>query len=775
MALTRIPPAELRWRLSPEALADDDNLAAIGSESLARLGEALTLTAYSKPSHCGGVFIRGAPGTGRRSLLKQAVAGVQPPPQPLRDCCFVHNFDSPDRPRLIQLPPGQGRQFRLEIQEISCFIRDQLEVALQSRPIRNRLQALNDRSDAEMRRITAPLEARLKPHGLILVREEVGQLVRLTVHVQQTGRVITQDDLANLVAKGQVSQKEFNQIREIIRESQQQLSEISKEVNQIWKRSQQLGNRLLRAETRRLLANLAQPLIEQFDQAEVNRHIDSMIGDVLEKRVGRPTAHLADPELLYGVNLVFAAAQDAGSLYVENHPTPRNLIGTIDPSWLESNRSIASFRGIRAGSLLAASGGFLVLDAETLLDQGESITLLRQTLASEQISITTAAEGGASIALRPDPIPLRARLVLIGTDAHWRELHRRHPGLMRLFDAPVDIPETIPRDLHGARRIAQQLKQECARLELPRPSREALAALVEHAARAGGVGRLSTRISELVGLAQRAALLDKEQAQHGISAAGVAAAIKQARFSAPARHTLNTAAASSFPARRPLQGQLHMSCIEHDGRLQHGRLVRVQTVVTTGQSSAFAFDGIAGASAEIRANLGLQIEVLLARVLHIDEPLRIHAVFRCSDAGGQAARIEASESLLFCAMAALLSELAEQPLRQNLAVSADLGLDTSLLAVPFVNERIEAVFQFAHEHRSEIDAGIIIPAVQRNALMLEPEVIQASTNDLFHIHTSGNLAQALELLGESSPGVWKNDRFSTGSLFQKARARLTGA
>ena len=270
MALSRIPPADLRWRVDPRSLVDDEASRTAHSETLDRLVSSLSQAVADNSPARGHIFVRGHAASDRGRLLASGLESIRPPKREHHDFCLVHNFVYPDRPRLLRLPAGSGRKLRAGLGEISRFIRDQLESALEARPIRNRLQALSDRSDAEMRRLTQPLEKKLKPHGLVLVREEVGQLVRLTVHVQQTGRVITQDDLANLVAKGQVSPEEFDQIRTVIRDSQPQIRKLTEAINRTWNHAHQLRGRLLRAETRRLLADLAQPVLRQF-QTRVSR------------------------------------------------------------------------------------------------------------------------------------------------------------------------------------------------------------------------------------------------------------------------------------------------------------------------------------------------------------------------------------------------------------------------------------------------------------------------------------------------------------------------
>jgi len=770
MALSRIPPADLRWRVDPRRLVDDEASRMAHSGTLDRLISSLSQAMADNAPARGHIFVRGHAASDRGLLLKSGLKAIRPPEREHHDYCLVHNFVYPDRPRLLRLPAGSGRKLRARLGEISRFIRDQLESALEARPIRNRLQALADRSDAEMRRLTGPLEKKLKPHGLVLVREEVGQLVRLTVHVQQTGRVITQDDLANLVAKGQVSPEEFEQIRAVIRDSQPTLRKVSEAINATWNHAHQLRGRLLRAETRRLLADLAQPVLRQFKDPGVKAHIEAIIGDVLEKRVDTPTDHLADPELLYSVNLVHTTVDDGLNVVHEHAPTPRNLGGTIDPSWLENRRSVASFLGVRGGSLLTANGGFLVIDAEDLLEHPRSISLLRNALTNGKIGIEPPPNNASTpaISLRPAPIPIDARVILCGTERHWQLLQQDYPEFVGLFAAPIDIPDSIPRDAAGIGWIASRLRDAAERVHSAPISDEAIAALVEQAARMGGRNRLSTRMGDLLTVLRMAAALAGSSDDDHVSAVHVHKAIDRMRPSRPVSSNPRFET-SGFPVRQHQLGQVHVCGLEPDGDRNYGQLIRIQASLAPAPNTRIALEGAIQAGPEI----SIRIESALAHSMRMDQAIGLHALISCgSTSSGKPPH--AGGALMLGSVLALVSRLSDIPLRQDLAVIGSLDSDCRLTPLEGINARVEDCFQIAQQNQHAGSTGVIIPAMQREELMLRPELIQAVQNDLFGVYAAGNLSQVLEMLTGASPGHWRDGKFTADSMFERARKRLTG-
>src|SRR6056297_1120971 len=753
MALSRIPPPDLRWRVDPRSLVENDASRSAHSRTLDQLARSLSQSMADNSPARGHVFVRGHAASDRNLLLESGLSQLDPPRRERFDFCLVHNFDYPDRPRLLRLPAGSGRKLRAGLGEVSRFIRDQLETALQARPIRNRLQALNDRSDAEMTRLIRPL-------------------VRLTVHVQQTGRVITQDDLANLVAKGQVSPEEFEQIRSVIRDSQLEIRKLTAAINETWNHARQLRARLLRAEARRLLADLAQPVLKQFEATGVKQHIEAILGDVIEKRIDKPTEHLADPEMLYGVNLVHSASDQKLVAVHEQVPTPRNLGGTIDPAWLENRRSVASYLGVRGGSLLAASGGFLIIDAEDLLNYPRSVSLLRNALANGAIHVEPPQETAASpaISLRPAPLPIDARLILCGTHAHWRRLQQEFPEFVGLFAAPIDIPDSIERDAVGAGWVAARLRDAASRMHSAPISEEAIAALVEQAARMGGRNRLSTRMGDLMTVLRMAAVMAGSEDANHVTAVHVHHAIDQMRPPRPVASNPRFEA-SGFPARQHQLGQVHVCGLEPDGDRNYGQIIKIQVSLAHATDMRIAFEGAADSPGP---EFSIRIESALAHSMRMEKSIGLHALISCGSTSTGTPPVPGA-TLILGSVLALVSRLSGIPLRQDLAVIGGLDSDCRLTPVAGINARIEDCFQVAHQNAASGGTGVIIPSIQRDELMLRPELVQAVRNDLFQVYAAGNLGQVLEMLTGSSPGSWRDGSFATDSMFDRARKRLAGS
>jgi len=759
MVTNRIPAGELRWRCPEKAISvDSDDLAPWETVERAlrqRLEHALAVQDW-RQAH---VFVRGPATRHRAELVGSALKQLSPSVRVGRDHCFVHNFDDPNRPRLIRLPAGEGRMLRSALAQIGRFIRDELEEALEARPIRNRLQAIADRVGAEMDRLAAPVEARLKPSGLVLVREQTGQTVRLTIHVQQTGRVISQDDFANLVAKGQVSREEFDEIRSLVRELQPDLRTLTIAINKSWKGALALRARVLKTESRRLIVNLAEPLLEPFEQKTIRHHLDAVINDVLETRVDRPVPPAADPERLYGANVIAQAGSGAPRAVHEPVPSRRNLAGSIEPAAPEA------FHGIRAGSLIAADRDFLVVDAEDLLARPRSVALLRNTLYHGSLVIQGGI-GSASpaLSLRPDPVPIRCRLLLVGTPSQWDRLIRRHPAFSELFADPVDIPDTLTRDGNSAAWLSQQIRHRAKAEKLLPPEPDALAALIEVAARRGGAGRLDADIERLMPLLRRAAAMAGEESAEFVNAEQIQRAAARVRSTG-----LEPPSPFRFPARQEQPGRVHGCLVACHGSHCNAALVQCQATIAPATSFELGIqvDGAPDEAASRRA-AGV-IEAILARTLRPAGPIGLHALIDVTGAPPDYAACD-RDALLLLVASALLSELARAPVRQHVAILGSLRADGRIGPVERLNESIETAWNSSMTERG--DPVFMIPAIQRGELMLDPELVQAAENDLVSVVCAGNLDQVIEALTGASTGAWRDGQIPEQSLYGRARARL---
>jgi ATP-dependent Lon protease len=378
-----IAPEQLRWTPGDDSVKEKSTRKApqsIGVVGQSDARQALKLALTSQSWHHN-AYLRGSEASGRRALVHSLLDELKPAPRRSLDFCYVHNFAHPDRPRLIVLPGGQGRHFQQAMTRISLFVRDRLPEILKNDPIRSRREARKEAAEREIRHKIKPVEARLAEDGLALMRTQSGPTSRVSIYPQVMGKTVSPEEYRNLVTQGQAREEDRLKALKKAEHWQPEVNRFAHEINQIWQQAIQHIDQINATETARILGEMTTEVAKRFRADGLDIFLREIIDDIVEKRVRRDTSHLADPTLLYGVNVLTARAdrKKAPTVYA-NQPSVANLFGTIDPAWLSGNRAVSSFRGIRTGSLLEADGGFLILDAADLISEPGCWRMLMRTL-----------------------------------------------------------------------------------------------------------------------------------------------------------------------------------------------------------------------------------------------------------------------------------------------------------------------------------------------------------------------------------------------------------
>ncbi|MGY6587320.1 MAG: AAA family ATPase [Wenzhouxiangella sp.] len=770
MATGKLPADELRWRADEQSLKNAaprriQGRTLVVGQPRARIALRTALTLPGQRAH---VFVRGPAGSGRRSLVRSVLEELKPGPVRSLDFCYVHHFANPDRPRLIVLPGGQGRHLQQAMMRIALFIRDRLPNILDSDPIRSRRDARMETAEREVRLKVAPLESRLTEQGLALVRSQTGPSTRISIYAMVMGKAVSPEEYRNLVSQNQAHERDRLEAVERVRQWQGEVNLVAREISQIWQQALAHVDQINASEAARIMADLTADVSQRFQADGLELFLRELIDDVVEKRLGSDTSHLADPTLIYGVNVLTARDDRKNAPVVwANQPSVASLFGSIDPAWTQGGRAISSFRGIRTGALLDADGGFLIIDARHLLEEANAWSLLARSLRTRQVEVVPPSLGWPSnaLSLRPEAIPVSVQVVLIGDDAIYRQLLDQDPAFSDLFAMLVDFEHSIERDQDGLGAYASFIGQLVEREALLPFSSDAIVALVEQGARLSDeVGRLSSQFSLLAELAREASARAKDDDRRQVGSQDVLQAVQQ-------RHA--RAALPQIRMKRLLaQGCLRMSFsgqrralinsvrLLRTGRFPAAQPLALQAVVNRGPESALLVDA--------RPDEFGRLDTL-AQLLRCPMVPGLRALIACLP---KPQAPPATHDFGLAITALLLCSLADTPIRQGVAVIGSMDCHGFAGPVRAINERIEAFFDLCQAAGSTPDQGVIIPSACKAALMLNEKVIQACRQERFNVWTVERVEQALPLLTGLAAGRWQDGQFDDNSVLARARRFL---
>src|SRR5690606_30457512 len=328
------------------------------------------------------IYVRGLKGTGRLTTVRKLLEEIRPESPAAPDHLYVHDFDHPDRPKLITVERGRGELFCEKLGELREFIVRELATALTGELISSRRKQIEQQTVAEVHARTQPLEAELAAAGLALVIREAGGVAQPLILPAVDGKPVPPERFAAMIDSGELSRDAIEQLEQRSKAAREQVDRVFREVGEIQRRLRDQVRELLRAEAEGLLRGASQELRELFVIPNVHAWLDAVIRDVVHRRLGE-LDDIEQHAAMYEANpLSCHSADEPSPVIVETVGTMRSLLGTIDATVGPDGGARTDHMAVRAGSLVRADGGVLVLEATEVLSQPGAWPALVRTLRS---------------------------------------------------------------------------------------------------------------------------------------------------------------------------------------------------------------------------------------------------------------------------------------------------------------------------------------------------------------------------------------------------------
>lgn len=771
---SRLDCTQLRWQCDPNLFSFETTAELEITDSLVGQETARDALLFGIEclAHGQNVYVRGPRGTGRITMVRQLLRQLQMKTKKKRDRCFVNNFLKPDRPRLITLPPGTANEFRKAMSEFAEFVRKELRKLLDSEPLLSQREAAKERVHSLARHLSDPLETRLANAGLALVSIPQGPTV---IFPLVDGEPVPPDQLKTLIAQGKISGELLENYERQLPNFQKDVERVSREIGQVYREGKREIDSLKQMAARALLGAITGSILMRFNQPAVKTFIDEAVQDVVENQLdGEEDEEPADLDALYGVNIVLTHAENEFSPVVEEVvPNVINLLGTVDLTF-SGEQAVSDFRGIRAGALLQADAGYLVVDVEDLLSEPGAYRALMRTLRTRRLEIVPPEMGFMRpyVVVQPEPIDVEVRVILVGDVDTYYQLDAIDPDFQELFKVLADFDDEIPRDSSGLQQYAIVLSRLAKEEGLLPFHRSGVAALAEHGARVvAREGRLTAKFGRISDIAREAAFLaSKDNAPH-VRDNHVWQVIRRTkqRANLPSRRfqdyvtsgTIRVATSGSEV------GQINGLAVIHSGPLTYGFPARITATIGPGTAGLINIEGRARMSGAIHSKGFHILGGLLRHLLSTDHPLSFSASLAFEQSYGGIDGDSASGAETVC----LLSALTGIPISQSLAMTGAIDQLGHIQAIGGVNEKIEGFFDICHHFGLNGEQGVVIPRANAGDLMLRADVVAACRAERFHIYAVDTIHEALELFTGIPAGQSTTGRYPAGSVLAVAVQR----
>ena len=782
-SLTELRAEDLRFHVS---LASDFHTTAdlepghdfIGQE---RARAALEL-GLGIPSGGFNIFVSGLTGAEKLEALRGWVARQAAQASTPGDWVYVHNFAHPDAPRAIYLASGRGCRLKHLMSELVKTLREELPKAFRQEAFDKEKTQLKDKYVAQAQTLSAELDARAREKGFVIQVGPGGNIILIPI---VDGRPLEgpeefarlSDEQQQAIAANQRRMAE--ELAAFTSKQQEILRAMAEDVRQVEKR---FGEALLTPLLAAISGEMDNPEVEEY-LAEVKAHIIDNLDDFKEQeRPGPPPPFFLppspqDPFLEYDVNVVVDNAHTNGApVLVESSPTYLNLFGTIERVVDRSGRLVTNFTRIKSGSLLRAHGGYLIFSLEDALTEPAVWKTLKRTLKSSRIEMETYEPFAlfATSGLKPEPVQIQVKVVVVGSPFLYHMLYAWDDEFREIFKVHADFRHTMELDAQHLLAYGQWVAQVCRQEGLPHFDRSAVERLIEFGARrAGDRQKVSAASAEITDLVREAAYWTRKDNGHPVSARHVQQALDQRTFRAnrveeELREFITQGTILMDIDGRKV-GQLNGLAVLQMGEHSFGRPSRVTASVAMGQAGIVNIEREARLSGSIHDKGLLILSGYLRNRYGQDQPLTLSASLCFEQSYSGIEGDSASSTELY----ALLSRLAELPVRQDLAVTGSVNQWGEVQAIGGVNEKIEGFFDVCRVQGLTGQQGVMIPASNVRNLILRADVIEAVAQGKFHIYPIRTIDEGIALLTGVRAGTVEEEGTVNGLVSRRLRALAT--
>lgn len=726
------------------------------------------------------IFVVGPPGTGKSTYVQAIVSRMAAKGKVPSDWCYINNFKDLDQPLAVALPPGQGLIFQKDMDEMIADLRIVIPKAFEGDDYENQKDAIIQEVQQKMETLFHATEQEANAVGFNVKRTARG----LMIMPLRNGEPISPEDYEKLTAdehkeiddKGRMLQKKldeaFHQSRLLEKQAKEQIAELDKQITMF------------------IVGPLIAKMKEKYSQfPKIVEYLDVVLKDIMENlEIFKSPAAIQPQDALhavkeeddyfiqYKVNLFVNNEKCEGApVVIEPNPHYYNFFGKIEYTSQIFDLS-TDFSMVKSGAIHQANGGYLILQAKDVLMEPFVWDTLKKALLYGQAVVENIGEQYRfvpTVTLKPEPIPLNVKVILIGSPLFYMIL-TMDEDFQKLFKIKVDFDIEMPRTPENLRQYVSFISSLCQKENLRPFGRSGLGKVIEYGSRlAGEQKKLSTRFNEVSEIAYEANNLAMMDGSEYVEADHVDKAIAQRKYrSNKYEEKIQEAILTEkilIDTEGAVVGQVNGLSVIELGSYLFGRPSRITARTYIGRGKVINIERETEMSGNIHSKGVLTLAGYLGGKFGQEKPLGFTAQITFEQLYEGVDGDSASSSELY----AILSSLAEVPLKQNLAVTGSVDQHGEIQPIGGVTEKVEGFFDICKAKGLTGDQGVVIPARNIDNLMLKDEVLAAVKEKRFHIYAVKTIEEGIELLSGIPAGkAGKDGKYPKGSVFGLADQKL---
>jgi lon-related putative ATP-dependent protease len=692
----------------------------------------------------------------------------------------VNNFKDEFRPGAIAVSPGKAARFSKKMNKVVEDLKKELPKALAGDAYLKRLTKIKNQYSEESTDLYHRLEEFAAHKGLLIEQTENEYQVVPVVN----GTAITPEEFAGLSDEDRLS------IEENMRLVQMEIDAKAREIDRI--------DQLLLAEVEGLMDEVAAEVVkaclnpartEFKGSPEVLAYLESVQDDIIdnfnifipsnknEMPAELPWGKPQEPNFhQYRVNaLVERESVKGAPVIFESNPTYYNVFGRIEKRAYMGTIN-TDFTMIQAGSLLNANGGYLIMEIDSVMANPFVWEALKRALRTRRLQIEDIAEesGFGTISLKPQPIPLDVKVILLGDYEAFEYLQNEDPKFNKTFKVRADFDYEVERNATTIQQYARFIARVCREEELLPFTSKSVAAMVEYGEKyVSDKNKLSIRFGPIHGVLKEADYWARKNRARVVAHKYVIKAFKEHRF----RYNLYEEKIHDSYLNNQIMidvdgeviGQVNALAVYEIGEFAFGRPSRITAEIYMGKQGVVNIEREAELSGSTHDKGVLILSGYLGRTFAQYHPLSVSISITFEQNYGGVDGDSASSTELY----AIISSLSDIPIKQGIAVTGSVNQKGQIQAIGGVNHKIEGFFEVCKEKGLSGNQGVIIPRANKDNLMINKEVIDAVKRKKFHIYAVSTVEEGIEILtGYKAGKRKKNGEFPAGTVYAAVQKKL---
>ncbi len=722
------------------------------------------------------LYLEGPEGVGKTMYTKNYLDQISKKKKIPNDWCYIYNFENPNEPIALSLPAGQGLEFQDDMNRFIKDVRADIKKTFSNEDFEKEKTMIRQEFEQKRSVLLEQLNKDSSKYGFQVKTAQNGIYMMPVLD----GKTLQEEEFDKLDEelkkeyedKSSIVQEQImaviSEIKAIERESDKKIEEwqsnialltINVHINYIkskYKRNKKIA-KFLDSIKKDILKN-----ISYFTESTPTQPQQPAQGP-------SPVKEHAEPWQNYRVNLFIDNSKTEGApVIMDSNYSYHNLFGKLEyENYYGSLKT--DFTMLKPGLLHRANGGYIIFQAKDLLSNPLCYDALKKALRIKELNIENTADPRSSmvmISLKPEPIPLDLKVILIGNANIYQTLLAMDSDFKKLFKIKVEFEDDAPKTTENIQKLACFVHSFCEQEELPDFDKTAVAKLVEFSSKlSNNKNKISTRFNDLTEIIAEAATWAKLDKSKIVTGKYVEKTLSEridrvkkydARYTEMIKDHSLLIDTSGFKV-----GQINGLTVMTIGDYSFGKPCRITANTYTGKNGIINIEREVELSGSSHSKGVFILSGYIGEMFAQDIPLSLTASICFEQLYNGVDGDSASSTELY----ALLSSLSNVPINQSIAVTGSVNQKGEIQPIGGVNEKIEGFYHICKMRGLDGSHGVLIPIQNVDNLSLSDEVVDSVKNGDFHIYTASTIEDGIEVLtGVPAGKKDKNGKFPAGTV-----------